>query len=545
MNTKRVPQNLLIALLFAALVACSGDAGPEGPQGSTGEQGPPGPEGPASLVETEPIDAGDECDAGGVRINTGVDTDGDGALSDDEIDAGSSTVVCHSSDAASCPGPIDITDITGLDQTFYEGVESDPVQLVIDGEGSIDLTVVGGAFGFEPSAVVGEFRLVPRAVGGPFEVAIIANNGCAIDVASFVIDEVQAAVATVRLVHAHQPQPNLAIAQQDDQQILAEAAFGSASPPFVVEPGTHKFDIIAGDFLIATTPFVDLNLGESYTLVAYEASPGRIDILRLEDDVSEAHPDVRLRAVNLNADAAAFDLLELHPDDSTSPLFDSLTFAQASETLTAPASMFGLAVDRGGDGVVDDRFPYGDDVLSPGLIANIFALPTSGNDVRLVLQPLIDDGGTVAVSGVSGLPESFEDTSLPANFTTGGDANWTIDDTQATDGTSSAASGVITHGQHTWMELEIEFPTTGQFSFDWKVSSEGNFDYLVFCTNAAGNCTRSSNDESISGEVAWTPVQVNIPAPGNYTFQWAYNKDGSVNRGSDMGWVDNVQFVAD
>jgi hypothetical protein len=544
-NTQILPKFVFVLSLIVALAACAGEDGPEGPQGSTGEQGPPGPEGPATLVETEPIEDGDECEAGGVRINTGVDTDGDGALSDEEIDAGSSTVVCNSSDTASCPGPIEITDITGLDQTFYEGIESDPIQLVIDGEGSIDLTVVGGAFGFEPSAVVGEFSLVPREVGGPFELAIIANNGCSIDVASFEVDEVQPAVSTVRLMHAYQPRDQLALAFQNDPEMLAEASYGSASPPFEVEPDTHKFDIISDDLLIDTTPFIDLDLGESYTLVAYEASPGRIDVLRLEDDLSEVHPDVRLRAVNVDPDVPTFDLLELHPDDTTSPLYDSLTFAQASDTTTVSANMFGLAIDRDGDGSADEDLPYGDDVLSAGLVGNLFAIPSAGNSVMMVLQPLVDEGGAIAVSGVSGLPESFEGATLPALVTTGGDADWTIDDTQASDGASSAASGFITHSETTWMELEVDFPSTGEFSFDWMVSSESGFDYLLFCTSAANSCTRSTYDERISGSVAWTTVQVTIDSPGPHTFGWAYSKDGSVSSGDDLGRVDNLRFVAE
>lgn len=66
---------LLTLVLFAS---CSGpDAGPIGPEGpvgpkgETGEQGPPGPRGergPLSLVRTVPLEAGEECPDGGVRV---------------------------------------------------------------------------------------------------------------------------------------------------------------------------------------------------------------------------------------------------------------------------------------------------------------------------------------------------------------------------------------------------------------------------------------------------------------------------------------------
>ncbi|MEM9489588.1 MAG: hypothetical protein AAGC55_10615, partial [Myxococcota bacterium] len=58
---------------FLALGACSGDDGSNGSDGL------------GALVDTSPEPAGDNCPLGGTAIVSGIDTDRDGQLDDDEI----------------------------------------------------------------------------------------------------------------------------------------------------------------------------------------------------------------------------------------------------------------------------------------------------------------------------------------------------------------------------------------------------------------------------------------------------------------------------
>ena len=71
-------------------------------------------------------------------------------------------------------------------------------------------------------------------------------------------------------------------------------------------------------------------------------------------------------------------------------------------------------------------------------------------------------------------------------------------------------------------------------TFDWKVSSESNYDMLTFYVNG------TANGAAISGEVGWTTRSYTAPSTGSYTFMWEYKKDYSVSTGEDRGWVDNV-----
>jgi hypothetical protein len=58
---------------------------PQGPQGPVGPSGPQGDAGAESLVVTTPEPPGANCLAGGIRVDVGVDTNGDGVLEPNEI----------------------------------------------------------------------------------------------------------------------------------------------------------------------------------------------------------------------------------------------------------------------------------------------------------------------------------------------------------------------------------------------------------------------------------------------------------------------------
>ncbi|MBN8233389.1 collagen-like protein [Corallococcus macrosporus] len=107
--------HVLRATLSAGLLgvaACKGSAGSEGSQGPAGPQGPPGaqgPQGPAgpeggppgpqglsALLLTTPEPAGANCGFGGVKLESGIDRNGDGDLLDDgEVNASATKYLCN------------------------------------------------------------------------------------------------------------------------------------------------------------------------------------------------------------------------------------------------------------------------------------------------------------------------------------------------------------------------------------------------------------------------------------------------------------------
>ena len=79
-----------------------GDQGPKGDtglQGETGATGEAGKNGSTSLVSVVDEPAGENCTAGGKKIEVGLDANGNGALDEDEIDPENIYYVCNGRDA--------------------------------------------------------------------------------------------------------------------------------------------------------------------------------------------------------------------------------------------------------------------------------------------------------------------------------------------------------------------------------------------------------------------------------------------------------------
>lgn len=118
-------------------------------------------------------------------------------------------------------------------------------------------------------------------------------------------------------------------------------------------------------------------------------------------------------------------------------------------------------------------------------------------------------------------------------FTTGGGASWSGQTAVSFYGGSSAQSGVLGGSQSAWLKTTVVGP--GTLSFNWKVSSEADYDFLeVFVDDVP-------QPGAISGEVDWQPKNIFIPA-GSHIITWSYSKDAYVGAGSDCGWVDKVRF---
>ncbi|SEQ21027.1 hypothetical protein SAMN05444005_1108 [Flavobacterium urocaniciphilum] len=132
---------------------------------------------------------------------------------------------------------------------------------------------------------------------------------------------------------------------------------------------------------------------------------------------------------------------------------------------------------------------------------------------------------------VSILNENFEANSL-GTLTTSGSQNWYVQNTQVGAGTYSAASGGITHNQQTNLTATVTLTSPAVLTFKYRVSSEGNFDYLRFFVNG-------TQITQWSGNVSWATYTYNLPA-GNHTLNWRYLKDGSQNSGEDKAYLDDI-----
>jgi hypothetical protein len=80
-------------LVFLLLVAaCTGE---DGKPGEAGQPGDPGTPGAPALTRTVTEPAGDNCPFGGIEVQVGTDTNGNGELDDSEVVAGNTSYVCN------------------------------------------------------------------------------------------------------------------------------------------------------------------------------------------------------------------------------------------------------------------------------------------------------------------------------------------------------------------------------------------------------------------------------------------------------------------
>jgi hypothetical protein len=104
------------------------------------------------------------------------------------------------------------------------------------------------------------------------------------------------------------------------------------------------------------------------------------------------------------------------------------------------------------------------------------------------------------------------------------------------DGKDALRSGIIYDNQSSYILTRVTGP--GTFSFWWRVSSEGGGnDKLRFLVDGV-------QKGSIAGETTWAKVTVSITGSGSHVLKWVYSKNGSVTKGQDFGWVDQLTWTA-
>ncbi|HHV37752.1 MAG TPA: T9SS type A sorting domain-containing protein [Candidatus Cloacimonetes bacterium] len=114
---------------------------------------------------------------------------------------------------------------------------------------------------------------------------------------------------------------------------------------------------------------------------------------------------------------------------------------------------------------------------------------------------------------------------------------WTIDSTESYNGSYSAKSGQTTNNNSSTLIITANVSADGEISFARKVSSEANYDELIFSIDGAER-------GSWSGNVDWDVVTYPVTA-GEHAFTWQYRKDISGSHGSDCAWIDDIRFPID
>lgn len=113
-----------------------------------GSSGTDGTSGNQSLIKTTVEAAGDNCTNGGLKIETGIDSNGDGTLDDDEVNTSQTKYLCNGTDGT------DGED--GLDGNGSGSVENIPYSVVLIDRGN-EYTIPSGYVGAISSALIGPY----------------------------------------------------------------------------------------------------------------------------------------------------------------------------------------------------------------------------------------------------------------------------------------------------------------------------------------------------------------------------------------------------
>jgi hypothetical protein len=119
-------------------------------------------------------------------------------------------------------------------------------------------------------------------------------------------------------------------------------------------------------------------------------------------------------------------------------------------------------------------------------------------------------------------------------ITTGGGEDWFLRSASSFYDGDAARSGSIPHGQESWMRTTID--GTGTLSFQWKVSSEQNYDFLEFYIDG-------ELQDRISGSGGFRQMTYDIDTEGLHTLEWRYVKDNNISHNDDCGWVDQLEWT--
>jgi hypothetical protein len=120
----------------------------------------------------------------------------------------------------------------------------------------------------------------------------------------------------------------------------------------------------------------------------------------------------------------------------------------------------------------------------------------------------------------------------PEYWTNDEEHPWTIVTAHPYNGTYCAQSGNIDHNESSQLILTFTSTESEKIHFFKRVSSEANYDFLIFYID-------DEEQERWSGDLWWSEHSYQI-TPGQHTYRWEYVKDYSVDYGSDCACIDYI-----
>ena len=124
------------------------------------------------------------------------------------------------------------------------------------------------------------------------------------------------------------------------------------------------------------------------------------------------------------------------------------------------------------------------------------------------------------------------------SFTTGGDADWSVDGSTGWTNGVSAKSGTVTSGQSSWIEVTVN--SAGTLSFRWNVIGgiyrNTPFAYAKMEVDGAQQAQEYRTD-------GWKEQTATVEGAGAHTIRWTYSRTSSRTADGDCAWLDAVAWT--
>ena len=382
---------------YTETVLCDGTDGDPGDDGAPGDDGGDGDT--VGLVSTSAEDPGDNCEVGGIRVETGFDTTGDGEIDDVE----DVNYVCSAPSCASGQ-PLDfevhadqLPDELIVGMTYDLDVTTSATDLDVD---VLNAGVASTDIDAEYNADEETISLTANSGTDVTDLAILATDGCDLTTTTVRFGPLDDGMVDLHVAHLIPGAGDVEIVDTDTGDVIADvdeldviSSFNAVEVPW----GTYNLEVLDedGDSLGV---FNDVELEPLNTYMAYAyLDDGEFALGLMESDVEDpADDDFRVRGVHAADSGPDVDIYAIDPATGDETLlFEDLGFGDFSDQVDLPeAPNSYLAADTTGDGDPDTTYVSTYELFEEGTNFEVFAYFDGDDDDELWLLTFDYDATT-------------------------------------------------------------------------------------------------------------------------------------------------------
>jgi len=197
-----------------------------------------------------------------------------------------------------------------------------------------------------------------------------------------------------------------------------------------------------------------------------------------------------------------------------------IQFASSDTLFSSKHILTGSPIDTG------ETLRYSADIVIPEFeeSADFFLVPIYIGDGNYLLDSLIMVVG-----------KYFEDFSTDSlSILPWMEMDWVRDTTEYYNGPASLRSADIGNRESSSFKIKVHVFEDDSISFNFKVSSEAGYDYLMFYVD-------EEEIQRWSGDFGWANYSHKL-SNGLHLVEWMYKKDLNTSTGRDAAWVDDIVF---